>query len=542
MERKVPAEINNPNPGAMLLVGRDPGFNETQMGQPFVGQAGEVLDRTLAIAGLRRKDINIINRVPWRPPNNDFSQHPYWAVADGLVELNQTIRELRPGLILAMGNEANYDLVQGWPGETIYGAKGIQDRRGYFWEDPTLPCPVLSTIHPALVLYQTMPNKMLLEIDMLRSREYLLGNLPITHFPDSYIARHPKDLLPLVHNDLVAYDIEVTWGGSRLLCIAFYGENMDRPIVVMERDYDWCVPFLESDTPKVAHNGQFDLYFLQYRMNTDVRGYVHDTSTLHWAMYPELAGKPETGGEVRGGMTRKSLSFLASQHLNVPWWKEYTNDPVRMAELCGRDVYVTRELMDIMLPEAEEMQCLDQYRTSMSLTPILVDVQATGIKIDEELRKKRMKELSKRQSILESSSRSSALSWIESAGLESFKWTKQCPCCGGGKIARDMCWRCAGFKKKPGKKELEERLRIKDLTDENGKKVLKADLERLVLTTCQECSGTGILTGHDFNPMSPKQMVDLLYGELRVPKFTYFGDTPNASEETMKRILEWASE
>ena len=70
----------------------------------------------------------------------------------------------------------------------------------------------------------------------------------------------------------------------------------------------------------------------------------------------------------------------------------------------------------------------------------------------------------------------------------------------------------------------------------------KADYEALIFHPCSACNGTGELTGYDFNPMSPKQMVDLLYGELRVPKFTYLGDTPNASEETMKRILEWASE
>jgi DNA polymerase I-like protein with 3'-5' exonuclease and polymerase domains len=206
-----------------------------------------------------------------------------------------------------------------------------------------------------------------------------------------------------------------------------------------------------------------------------------------------------------------------------------------MAELNGRDVFVTRKLMDVMLPEAKEMECLTQYRTSMDLIPILVDAQARGIAIDEDLRKSRMKALSTRQSSLEDLARTSALSWIESAGLERFRWTKQCQCCGGGKIAQDMCWRCAGFKKKPGKKDLEKRL-MQPTT------LKKAELEQWLLQPCVECEGRGELTGYDFNPMSPKQMVDLLYGELRVPQFTYLGDVPNASEETMKRILEWASE
>lgn len=551
MERMVPPEINNPNPGAVLLVGRDPGFNEAQIGRPFVGQAGEVLDRTLALIGLRRKDVNLINRVPWRPADNKFYNHEPWAVKDGLVMLLDAIEELQPGLIVAMGNEANYDLVPNWPGESIYQAKGIQDRRGYFWENPRLPCPVMSTIHPALVLYKTMPNKLFLEIDMSRIREYINGNLPITHFPESEIARHPQDLFQLQGQNIVSFDIETTWGGTKLLCIAFYGEKMKRPVVVLEKDFEWCLPYLsDPGIPFLAHNGAFDTYFLEHKMGIRVLGYRHDTSVLHWAMYPELAGKPETGGEVQGGITRKSLSFLASQHLNVPWWKEYTDDLQRMAELCGRDVFATRHLFEVMFPEATEMQCLRQYRVSMDMIPILNRAQARGILIDNDLRKSRMKALAGRQSSLESSARESGLSWIESAGLESYRWTKQCPCCGGGKTKKQLCWKCAGFEKAPSKKDLVERCSI-STSDQDYSKMLKADLETLLLKPCKNCGGSGELTGFDFNPMSPKQMVDLLYGELRVPKYTIVPTVqqrlkkdsgPNASEDTMKRILEWASE
>lgn len=539
MARKVLPEINNPKPGSLLLVGRDPGRNEDMVGKPFVGQAGEVLDRTLALAGLRRVDVNLTNRVPWKPEGNDFSRHDPKHVMQGLEELRTLIQELQPGLIITLGNEASYDLVEGWPGKDIFGASGALDRRGYFWERRDLPCPVLSTIHPALVLYHTMPNKMLLEIDMLRARQYLMGDLPITYFPPSRICTHPAQIAELMVQDLVAFDIEVTWGGSKLLCVGFYGEQMESPLIVLGQDIEWAIPFLMSDVPKIAHNGQFDTYFLQHKMGIEVKNYAHDTSVLHWAMYPELAGKGETGGEVKGGLTRKSLSFLASQHLNVPWWKEYTDDLARMAELNGRDVWVTRKLFDVMIPDAKEFGCLDQYRTSMDMIPVLNQMQARGLRVDRVLRRTRFKALQSRQIGLEESSKSSALRFIEQSGLSGYLWEKQCSCCNGGTKTRARCWRCAGFQTKPSKKDL---LKKAEELGIGNPPPLKEQMEEALLGSCEVCGGRGKISGYDFNPMSPKQMTELLFEHLRVPKYLAGRDGPNASEDTMKRILEWASE
>jgi len=547
VQRKVLPEINVTDRPAPLLVGRDPGTNENMVGRPFVGDAGEVLDRTLALAGLRRQDVNLTNRVPWQPPGNDFHKHDPKHVMIGLEELLSLIEELQPSLIIGLGNEACYDLIDGWPGSSIHGAKGALDRRGYFWQRKGLPCPVLSTVHPAAILYQTMPNKMLLEIDMLRARAYLIGDLPITPFPKSRICTHPSQLYELHEQDLVSFDIEVTWGGSKLLCIAFYGEKMESPLVVLERDFEWCLQFLLSDVPKLAHNGQFDTHFLQYKMDVGVRNYAHDTSVLHWAMYPELAGKSETGGEVKGGMTRKSLAFLASQHLNVEWWKEYTEDLNRMAELNGRDVWVTRKLFDIMYPEATEMNVLRQYRTSMDMIPTLNLMQSRGLKINNTLRKARLKALESRQTGLQESSRKSGLQYIEQNGLDGYLVEKQCVCCGGGETARDQCWRCAGFQKKPAKKDWVDWIEEQNVSDEY-KYTLRTQLSEMKapevgpewLAPCKTCDGQGKIGTYVFNPMSPSQMGELLFTWLRVPKHLAGRDGINANEETMKKILEWS--
>ncbi|MBQ2771026.1 MAG: uracil-DNA glycosylase, partial [Clostridia bacterium] len=59
------------NPNAMvMLVGEGPGRDEDLTGRPFVGPAGQLLDRMLAAIDIRREDVYIANVVKCRPPNN----------------------------------------------------------------------------------------------------------------------------------------------------------------------------------------------------------------------------------------------------------------------------------------------------------------------------------------------------------------------------------------------------------------------------------------------------------------------------------------
>ena len=54
----------------IMLVGEAPGGDEDRIGRPFVGRAGQLLDRMLASIGLDRTKVYIANVVPWRPPGN----------------------------------------------------------------------------------------------------------------------------------------------------------------------------------------------------------------------------------------------------------------------------------------------------------------------------------------------------------------------------------------------------------------------------------------------------------------------------------------
>lgn len=91
----------NPD-AALLIVGEAPGEDEDLSGRPFVGRAGQLLDRILESVGLDRDAIYITNIVKFRPPGNR-NPRPDEIKASEAVLLEQ-IRLIRPQVIATLGN------------------------------------------------------------------------------------------------------------------------------------------------------------------------------------------------------------------------------------------------------------------------------------------------------------------------------------------------------------------------------------------------------------------------------------------------------
>ncbi len=95
---------------AWMIVGEAPGAEEDARGEPFVGQAGRLLDSMLAAIGLRRgEDVYIANVLKCRPPGNR-NPEPY-EVVQCTPHLVRQIELIRPRLILAMGRAAAQTLL-----------------------------------------------------------------------------------------------------------------------------------------------------------------------------------------------------------------------------------------------------------------------------------------------------------------------------------------------------------------------------------------------------------------------------------------------
>jgi DNA polymerase len=158
------------NPDArIVLVGEAPGAEEDRVGRPFVGPAGQLLDKMLASIGLDRTKLRIINVVPWRPPGNRVPAESEIAVC--LPFLHRQIALIRPDCLVLLGAVAAKALLP-----EPYRGQGIRRVRGSWLEvavtglDHKLPC--LPTYHPAYLL-RTPAEKRLAWADLLALRAHV---------------------------------------------------------------------------------------------------------------------------------------------------------------------------------------------------------------------------------------------------------------------------------------------------------------------------------------------------------------------------------
>lgn len=124
----------------LMLVGEGPGFYEDETGHPFVGAAGQYLDKWLKSISLKREDIFIANIVKCRPPNN---RNPYPEEEKACIGyLIKQIEIIKPRYILCLGKIAGNALANE---ET--NMNGLRNKERIFHE-----VPFLVTFHPAAVL------------------------------------------------------------------------------------------------------------------------------------------------------------------------------------------------------------------------------------------------------------------------------------------------------------------------------------------------------------------------------------------------------
>lgn len=124
----------------VMLVGEGPGRNEDLQGLPFVGAAGQLLNRLLSEIGLERSDAYISNVVKCRPPGNRDPRPDEIAACKGY--LADQIRLVDPMVVMTLGNFATKLLLK--------EERGITRLRGraYPWWNRT----VIPTFHPAAAL------------------------------------------------------------------------------------------------------------------------------------------------------------------------------------------------------------------------------------------------------------------------------------------------------------------------------------------------------------------------------------------------------
>ena len=135
----VPGE--GPDDAQIMFIGEAPGFNEDKTGRPFVGAAGQFLNKLLLLAGLQRPEVYITNVVKCRPPNN---RDPLPTEIEACrTYLDRQIELIRPKVIVTLGR---YSMSRWFAGESIsriHGQPRVVDG-----------VTIVPMFHPAAALHQ----------------------------------------------------------------------------------------------------------------------------------------------------------------------------------------------------------------------------------------------------------------------------------------------------------------------------------------------------------------------------------------------------
>jgi len=151
------------NPHAELVfVGEGPGADEDEQGLPFVGRAGQLLNRMIQAIGMKRAEVYICNIVKCRPPGNRTPEKDEIETCSPF--LFRQLETIQPRLICCLGAPAV---------KTVLGIKeGITRIHGQFYD--FAKSKALATVHPAYVLRNPREEKILRE-DFEKIREFLKG-------------------------------------------------------------------------------------------------------------------------------------------------------------------------------------------------------------------------------------------------------------------------------------------------------------------------------------------------------------------------------
>src|SRR5471032_2970797 len=164
--------------GRVMFIGEAPGRDEDRVGKPFVGRAGQLLDKMLASIGLdRNTNAYITNVINWRPPDNR-DPTPEEAAAC-LPFLRRHIELADPQVIILLGAVAARHVVG--------ISDGIMKLRGRWLEYRVgdRMVPLIPTLHPAYLLRQPAHKKLAWrDLQAVRDKMQTLG-LPQTGLPQS---------------------------------------------------------------------------------------------------------------------------------------------------------------------------------------------------------------------------------------------------------------------------------------------------------------------------------------------------------------------
>lgn len=414
-------QAEGPSDAKIILIGEAPGAEEDQMGRPFVGSAGQLLNRCLNQIGIVRSNCLVGNIFLQRPPRNNVNyffqdksnKKPTWEAEEHILKCKAWLEKLKqegnPKLVVALGATAMFILT---------GKKRINK-----WRGSVLPSSLVEGLQVYPTFHPSFVNRLMSETGKVISKQkekdaqnilplFLLDLERIKTFSETEKVLVPSRTyeVDLPFEDLVArltqlasatfkdhllvsVDIETLPDetGPILWCIGF-SDTPHRAFVVpflKGMKFCWTVEeegrlmnliskiFLNPYIKKIFQNGMYDLsvlgryYGLRVANNT-----FEDTMWCHHASYPYI---------------KKGLETLTSIYTWECYYKDEgkVNFGKRSGDLAeftynAKDCCVTREIFPIVEREAKKLETYRGYRRTISVIPSLLGMMLRGFKVDQE--------------------------------------------------------------------------------------------------------------------------------------------------------------
>lgn len=314
-----PADPLQPGSLRLAIVGETPGETEQQLGRPFCGASGQLLDGLLGQLGIARSQVFAGNVCQRRPEGNKWRNVlPEWH-RDGLQQLERDLVAFVPNCCLLLGNAALHSFCG--PALNIDAARGTL-AMGHLpggWTGK-----VCASYHPRDVLVKYERKQPLL-FDLRRAleearslalvlpqRELLVDlGLPALLAELDALARQTHPVSPDIEGDSSGITmISLTNRIDRAVCVYFKdtaGRDIWQPF---ETEQLWQAVervLVAPQVPKVFQNGLYDCFCIAWLRKFRPTPVWWDTMISGWELLPELP---------------KGLGFQASIWTREPAWKQ----------------------------------------------------------------------------------------------------------------------------------------------------------------------------------------------------------------------------